>query len=178
MTKPVKNYRVLVLRKNLKGWKLVTNRAQRKFTKARADQIVAILRKKGRTAKVKKITIPTTNNAKLIKKWLRGDLDFDRNLMIKLAKAARDSKTVLYVNYGKRTRAEQQALWNKYGPPRAAKPGHSRHETGLAADVVTRRTRRNVGDVKRVRAALRINGLCLPVSGEPWHCESGSVWRA
>ena len=139
---------------------------------------MAKLTARGRSARMKQIIDPKKKADALIKKWLRGDLDFDRKLMINLAMAARDSKTVLHVNYGKRTYAEQAALWAKYGPPRAARPGTSRHETGLAADVVTEKLRISVGSVKKIRAALKNHGLCLPVPNEPWHVECGSTWRA
>jgi D-alanyl-D-alanine carboxypeptidase len=35
---------------------------------------------------------------------------------------------------GFRSNAEQQALYDKYGPGRAARPGTSNHEKGLAVD--------------------------------------------
>lgn len=38
------------------------------------------------------------------------------------------------VTWGGRSWGEQQALWDKYGPPRAAKPGTSPHESGNAID--------------------------------------------
>ena len=117
-------------------------------------------------------------NDLLIRRWLSGDLDFDRKIMVKLAKVARDSKTKIHVNYGKRTYAEQLYLWNKYGSPRAARPGTSRHETGLAADCVTKLTRRNIGNVASIRAAMKKHGLCLPVPNEPWHVELGTTWRS
>jgi hypothetical protein len=42
-----------------------------------------------------------------------------------------------YVTYGFRTHEVQKALYDKYlaGGPRAAPPGHSAHESGLAVDV-------------------------------------------
>jgi len=174
----VRDHRVLVQRRDGKGMREVVNGGRRRFTKARAQAIAATLKKRGRNARIQKVLTPKQKNDLLIKKWLRGDLDFDRKLMVRLARAARDSRTVLHVNYGKRTYAEQTYLWNKYGPPRAARPGTSRHETGLAADVVTRLTRRNVGSVASVRAAMKKHGVCLPVPGEPWHVELGTTWRA
>ena len=39
------------------------------------------------------------------------------------------------ITSGLRTREEQQQLYNKYGPSRAAKPGTSRHESGMAIDI-------------------------------------------
>jgi len=181
--KPVRNYEVLVWKRNKKGVRKVIKGGRTKFTKAKATAIVANLRKKGRHTKIRKIVNPKTANDKLIKKWLRGDLDFDRTLMVKLAKAAKDSNTVLRVNFGKRTFAEQTVLWNRYlnGTGNlAARPGTSRHEIGDAADTVTNLTRQSVGSVPKIRAALKKNGLCLPVPGEKWHVEQdkGQGWRA
>lgn len=173
-----RNFSVKVKKLKSKEWRTVRRMGRTKFTKETALKIVAGLRKRGREAKVVKVGAANRQNDQLIKKWLRGDLDFDRKLMVKLARVARDSKTVLHVNSGKRTYAEQKALWVKYGYPRAAKPGTSRHETGLAADVVTARTRRNIGSVKRLREAMRAHGLCLPVANEPWHVEVGNTWRS
>lgn len=178
MTPMKRNYRVLVQKKSGKGMRAAVWKGRRAFTQKEAEIVFNILLKKGRLCRVQKI-IPVKNaNDKLIKKWLTGDLDFDRKLMVKLAKVARDSKTKIHVNYGRRTYQEQLYLWNKYGPPRAAKPGTSRHETGLAADCVTSRLKKNVGDVKRIRVAMKRHGLCLPVPNEPWHVEAGTRWNA
>lgn len=171
-------YVVLVRTRNLKKWRTVSVLGKTKFSKQRATAITARLKKRGRAAKMRRVIPASRKNDMLINTWLRGDLDFDRKMMVKLALVARDCKTVLYVNYGRRSYAEQLALWNKYGPPRAARPGTSRHETGLAADVVTHRTKRNIGNVKKIRAAMKKRGLCLPVPNEPWHVEAGNVWRA
>lgn len=178
MAKVARNYKVLVQRLDGKGMRPVLWRGRRRFTLAEAKKVVGILEKKGRNARLQKVLTEKQKNDLLIRKWLRGDLDFDRRLMVSLAKVARDSKNVIQVNYGKRTYAEQLYLWNKYGPPRAARPGTSRHETGLAADCVTFVTKANVGNVKRIRAAMKKHGLCLPVPGEPWHVERGNTWRA
>lgn len=178
MAKVVRNYRVLVQKKVGRGMRPVVWRGRKRFTQERAKKIAAVLKRRGRNARVQKILTTKQKNDILIKKWLSGDLDFNRTLMVKLAKVARDSKTKIHVNYGKRTYAEQLYLWNKYGPPRAARPGTSRHETGLAADCITKRTRRNIGSVKRIRVAMKKHGLCLPVPGEPWHVERGTRWNA
>lgn len=179
MSKLPRSYEVLVQRSDLKGMKKVRLKTGRsKFTRVEAQRIVAKLISKGKNARSRRVLVPKNKAEILISTWLRGDLDFDRRLMIALAKAAQESKTVLYVNYGKRSYEEQLALWNKYGPPRAARPGTSRHETGFAADVVTLRTRRNVGEIKGIRVALKKHGLCLPVPNEPWHVERGNTWRS
>ena len=176
--KKTRNYQVLVRRRNLKGWRTISFLGRTRFTRARAEGIAKLLKKRGRAAKLHKVIDAKTANDHLIKDWLSGDLDFDRLLMVKLARAAHDSNTPFYVNYGKRTYQEQLALWNRYGPPRAARPGTSRHETGLAADVVTKKGGKNIGQVDAVRKALKKHGLCLPVPNEPWHVEKGNTWRS
>ena len=85
----------------------------------------------------------------------------------------------MHINFGRRTFAEQKVLYDKYGPGRAARPGTSRHETGLAADVVSKRASwLNAGDIRGFRAAAKKNGISLPVRGEKWHVERGNVWNA
>jgi hypothetical protein len=180
-----RDYKVLVQRRNKKGMREVRARPdrrgslRRRFTYEEARQIVYSLNRRGRLARTQKVVNPRQVEDDLIKKWLRGDLDFDRELMVRLAKTARDTKAVMHVNYGKRTYAEQAALYRKYGPGRAARPGTSRHETGLAADVVFHAARwRNIGASDSARAAMKRYGLCLPVAGEPWHVEKGNIFRA
>jgi hypothetical protein len=48
------------------------------------------------------------------------------------------SQWTWYILYGRRTREQQQALYDKYlaGGPKAAPPGMSPHEYGLAVDIV------------------------------------------
>lgn len=80
------------------------------------------------------------------------------------------------INSGKRTREHQERLWQealaKYGDPEiadnwVARPGNSRHETGIAADLGY------VDDALRQWAhenAAKF-GLHFPLSNEPWHIE-------
>jgi len=179
MARASRNYKVLVQKRNKRGMREVVWRGRRRFTRSQARRLVTKLRKRGRRVRSQRVLTSTQKNDLLIRKWLRGDLDFSRDTMVRLAKTARDGKAVLHVNYGKRSRAEQTVLWNKYGPPRAARPGTSRHETGLAADVVFERARwRNIGDSPAMRAAMKKNGLCLPVPNEKWHIEKGTTFRA
>ena len=49
--------------------------------------------------------------------------------------AARRAGINLSTTSGYRTHAQQQALYKKYGSPRAAKPGYSNHQMGLAVDI-------------------------------------------
>lgn len=72
------------------------------------------------------------------------------------------------VSSGFRTRAQQQHLWDEYRAGRgnlAARPGTSRHESGLAVDL---------GGDAALRAQLAAKyGLENTVPGEPWHFELG-----
>lgn len=174
-----RNHKVLVQKRIGRGMREVVWRGRRRFTHEQARQLVYDLKQKGRHARLQKVLTAKQRDDILIKKWLRGDLDFDRDLMVRLAKVARDTGAVLHVNYGKRTYAEQAALYAKYGPGRAAKPGTSRHETGKAADVVFNARRwKNIGASPKARRMMKKHGLCLPVPRETWHVERGTTFRA
>ena len=173
---PKRRWKVLVLKRNGKGRREASLMGRKRFTKAEA---IAFAKKKGPGALVQRELTERQIGDALINKWLSGDTDCERDLLLALARTARDIKHRLHVNFGRRSRAEQQALWDKYGSPRAARPGTSRHETGLAADVVSRLASwRNAGDIRGFRVAARRHGLCLPVGGETWHVERGNTWRA
>lgn len=80
------------------------------------------------------------------------------------------------VTSGKRSNKRQQELWEqalkKYGDPEVAdnwvaRPGTSRHESGLAADL-------SFHDDKTRAEAHRVAqqyGLHFPMEWEPWHIE-------
>ena len=72
----------------------------------------------------------------------------------------------IQINSGYRDSKEQAELYAKYGPPRAAPPGRSRHESGLAVDI-------NSTDAnKAVELGLMAKyGFTRPVPGETWHVE-------
>lgn len=72
----------------------------------------------------------------------------------------------IQINSGYRDSKEQAELYAKYGPPRAAPPGRSRHESGLAVDI-------NSADAdKAVQLGLMAKyGFTRPVPGETWHVE-------
>lgn len=62
----------------------------------------------------------------------------DGNMQIKVAQLYEYGKSQgidFTITSGLRTREEQQKLYNQYGPSRAAKPGTSRHESGMAIDI-------------------------------------------
>ncbi len=72
----------------------------------------------------------------------------------------------MQINSGYRSPEEQAALFAKYGAPRAAPPGKSRHESGLAVDI-------NSTDAnKAIELGLMAKyGFTRPVRGETWHVE-------
>jgi hypothetical protein len=72
----------------------------------------------------------------------------------------------IQINSGYRSPEEQAALFAKYGAPRAAPPGRSRHESGLAVDI-------NSTDAnKAIELGLMAKyGFTRPVRGETWHVE-------
>lgn len=70
------------------------------------------------------------------------------------------------VNDGFRSRAEQEAVFKKYGPGRAARPGRSLHEYGLAIDIPGKVSR----ELDKM-GLLRKYGFTASVGGEDWHIE-------
>lgn len=72
----------------------------------------------------------------------------------------------IQLNEGFRTREQQEALFRKYGSARAAPPGRSLHEFGLALDI-------NSADTMELDklGLLRKYGFTTTVGGEPWHIE-------
>ena len=66
-----------------------------------------------------------------------------------------------------RTMAEQTALWQKYGPPRAARPGYGSHQEGMAMDVD-----------EPLRGMLAAHGekygWARTIAAEPWHFQFSS----
>lgn len=106
----------------------------------------------------------------------------------KINRLGRVMRRYIWMGEGLRTYARQKELWDQYvarnyAPPITARPGTSNHETGNAADISlfmygTDQGYVNVGKVRRARVLMKRYGLSLPVPGEPWHTEIGSVWRA
>jgi TP901 family phage tail tape measure protein len=73
----------------------------------------------------------------------------------------------VYVVSGFRTRAQQERLYARYQAGRgnkAARPGTSMHEQGLAVDFG--------GDYRRYIGVINSQGLINTVPGEPWHFEA------
>jgi len=75
----------------------------------------------------------------------------------------------LVVTSGSRTTAEQTRLY-KQDPSKAAKPGRSLHEFGLALDG-------NSADFNKMDelGLMRKYGFTRPVGGEPWHIEPAGI---
>ena len=73
------------------------------------------------------------------------------------------------VNDGYRSYEDQVAMKKKYGA-RAAEPGNSLHEFGLALDVDSA----VLGEMEKM-GLMRKYGLTRPVGGEPWHMEPAGI---
>lgn len=72
----------------------------------------------------------------------------------------------IQLNSGYRSPEEQAELYAKLGPPKAAPPGRSRHESGLAIDM-------NSPDANKAveLGLMQKYGFTRPVRGETWHVE-------
>ncbi|MFZ2511937.1 MAG: M15 family metallopeptidase [Gordonia sp. (in: high G+C Gram-positive bacteria)] len=120
------------------------------------------------------VAAPTTAAGPLLAPGTDG-LQLD--LAIAYTLASRDARAAgvpMYINSGKRSRAEQAVLWRQglvtYGSPGAARrwvlpPGESTHVTGAAIDVGPRS-----GAAWLQRNGGRY-GLCRPFENEWWHFE-------
>ena len=73
----------------------------------------------------------------------------------------------IQINSAFRDPKEQAALFAKYGSPRAARPGKSKHEVGLAVDM-------NSADANKATSMGLFDkyGFQRPISSEPWHVEA------
>jgi hypothetical protein len=100
---------------------------------------------------------------------LRGDLDCSPELLRRLEGLAERRGETFNITSGLRSYQEQLRLWNNRGsnPFPVAHPGHSRHETGRAADVTV-----NGRPIQAAipAAELRAAGLA-PLSGDAVHVE-------
>ncbi len=88
---------------------------------------------------------------------------------LQMRESARRSGVSIYVVSGFRTMAEQQALWARYGAPRAARPGYSNHQSGTAFDLNTSGFGGSVYNWLTGNAGRY--GFQRTVSFEPWHWE-------
>lgn len=76
---------------------------------------------------------------------------------------------VVQVNSGARTK-DQQAALRAANPGKAAPPGYSMHEYGLALDINSR----EANEMQQM-GLLQKYGFVRPVGGEPWHLEPASI---
>ena len=76
----------------------------------------------------------------------------------------------IQINSAFRDPKEQEELFKKYGSPRAAKPGKSKHEVGLAFDM-------NSGDANKSIAMGLFDkyGFHRPIKEETWHIEPTEI---
>lgn len=74
------------------------------------------------------------------------------------------------VNRGFSSSEEQAALFKKFGPGRAARPGTSLHEFGLALDVQSA----DLEEMEKL-GLLRKYGFTRPLGSEPWHLEPAGI---
>jgi uncharacterized membrane protein YgcG len=73
----------------------------------------------------------------------------------------------IQVNTAYRDSKEQAELFKKYGSPRAAPPGRSKHEVGLAFDINSADANKAVG-----LGLFEKFGFARPISAEAWHIEA------
>jgi hypothetical protein len=73
----------------------------------------------------------------------------------------------IQINSAFRDPKEQAELFAKYGSPRAAKPGSSKHEVGLAFDMNSADANKAIG-----MGLFDKYGFQRPVAAEPWHVEA------
>lgn len=93
-----------------------------------------------------------------------------------LQKMIKDAPGKISITSGKRDRAKQEQLWEdaleKYGDPEiadnwVARPGTSKHETGLAADL----SFADDATKQWFHQNAEKYGLYFPMSHEPWHIQ-------
>lgn len=108
-----------------------------------------------------------------IHSWLTGDLDAQQWLLYRIAKVAEELNLVIHVNNGRRTRQEQQVLYDKFingtGAP-ANKPGTSLHEKGLAVDAQLKNGT-SFWNIPGVDTVAKKHKLFQPYPHEAWHIE-------
>jgi hypothetical protein len=73
----------------------------------------------------------------------------------------------IQINSAFRDPKEQAELFAKYGSPRAARPGKSKHEVGLAVDMNSVDANKAIG-----MGLFDKYGFQRPIASEPWHVEA------
>ena len=108
--------------------------------------------------------------------WLTGATNVASDFLSRLSNLAMDYGQKINISSGRRSREEQQAIWDQRkadhpGEPDevtrqwVALPGNSRHETGLAADINDSWIQNLGNDI------LSQYGLNKRLANEPWHVE-------
>jgi hypothetical protein len=72
-----------------------------------------------------------------------------------------------------RSAQEQQRLYNSLPKGRAAKPGSSLHEFGLALDI----SRNDAAELERL-GLMKKYGFTRPIGQEPWHVEAAGIQKS
>lgn len=117
------------------------------------------------------------NTKDLKARWKLLKPEFQKAL-IKLVKFAEENNIKISYTSTYRTAEEQNALYNKYGSKRAAKPRTSPHEKGIAVDIKATSTGNNKRSNRENQALLgayweslgyRWGGHFQNFTVEPWH---------
>lgn len=125
------------------------------FTPGGSKQVTAYVNGQPRTISV----VPVGNG-----QYLRGDA---ARAWERMQAAARADGINLSATSGFRTMAEQQSLYAQYGSPRAARPGYSNHQNGIAMDIGGVGGRGTAADRWLLANASRFGFRNLP--SEYWH---------
>ena len=95
-----------------------------------------------------------------------------KNFMAMVQEYGETTGKTVQVNDGKRTREQQAALALKY-PGKAAKPGRSLHEFGLAIDINS-----TEANAMEKMGLMRKYGFTRPMGQEPWHMEPALIQKS
>lgn len=95
--------------------------------------------------------------------------EMNKNLLALIDEYGTTTGKTTFINSGFRTFAQQKEQWDK-NPSKAAKPGTSMHEFGLAVDIPSR----TLNDMDSL-GLLRKYGFTRPVANEPWHLEPAGI---
>lgn len=115
--------------------------------------------------------------------WVDGDTDCNADLLRALNRVGKRLGKVVFIRSGRRTMDEQRALYAQNMDPNTGRPKPGRpltavpnasapHTRGIAADCGI--DGRDIGDYPGAVAALKAEGVGLPVPSEDWHCSLGS----
>ena len=145
----------------------------RRLTRAEVDAVRRVARRRGWRLDVDRADLVID-----VERWphLEGDLDCDPLLLDALDAVGRELGVTVFVRSGRRSMAEQWALYNQLGPGIAAYPSESApHVRGVAVDAGINGVDIGVWSGGRARPVLDQHGLCLRVSHEAWHVERDGV---